>query len=166
MTRGAKACMIVTAALPWYIMLSGSFLLYVFVLMATARLGQAVFAASWLGIIPLALLLLFVNPALLIAALAGNCNLPKLLLGAALLGTAITLTFSAAYAGLSGWIAANAIGVVVGRTDADPVFGALSGLNTVALAAGTWCARVSAKTLWRRLPSPRVTNGRPERPEQ
>ena len=165
MTRGAKACMIVTAALPWYGMLSGSFLLYVFVLMAVSHLGYITFAAFWIGVIPLALLLLFVNPALLIAALAGNCNLPKPVLGAALLGTVITLMFSATYASLSALVAIKDTGML-SRTEPNLIFAALAALNTVALAAGTWCAWVSAKTLWRRLPSPRVTNSCPERPEQ
>ena len=157
--------MIVTAALPWYGMLSGSFLLYVFVLMAAARLGYVTLAASWVGIIPLALMLLFVNPALLIAAAAGNGNLPKPALGAALAGTAITLTFGAAYAGLSAAIAIRNTGML-SRTEPDLIFAALAALNTALLAAGTWCAWVSAKTLWRRLPRPHVTNGRPEPPEQ
>ena len=114
LTRGEQACMIVTAALPWYGMFSGSFLLYVFVLMAAARLGYAALAASWVGIIPLALLLLFVNPTLLIAAVAGNGSLPRPALWAALAGTAVTLTFGAAYAGLSAAIAVRNAGMLGG----------------------------------------------------
>ena len=146
MTRGAKACMIVTAALPWYGMLSGSFLLYVFVLMAVSRLGYVTFAAFWIGVIPLALLLLFVNPTLLIVAIARNGALPRPMLALMLFGTTATLLLSAAYAVLSGWIAANATGVV-GRSDADPVFAILAGLNAAVLAGGAWCAVITARTL-------------------
>ena len=153
--------MIVTAALPWYGMFSGSFLLYVFVLMAAARLGYAALAASWVGIIPLALLLLFVNPALLAAA-AGNGSLPRPALWAALAGTAITLTFGAACAGLSAAIAIRNAGML-GGTGPDPIFAALAALNAALLAGGTWCAWVSAKALWRCL---RAANGSPKPPEQ
>ena len=153
MTRGAKACMIVTAALPWYGMLSGSFLLYVFVLMAVSRLGYVTFAAFWIGVIPLALLLLFVNPALLIASLAGNRSMPKPALGAAMLSTAITLTFSATYASLSALVAIKDTGML-SRTEPNLIFAALAGLNAAVLAGGTWCAWVSAKTLWHRLTQP------------
>ena len=150
MTRGAKACMIVTAALPWYGMLSGSFMLYVFVLMATARMGYVTLAVSWIGIIPLALLLLFVNPALLTVALVTNCNLPKPALGAALAGTAITLTFSAAYAGLSAVVAIRNTGML-SRTEPDLIFAALAALNAVVLAAGAWCALITIRALGRNL---------------
>ena len=153
MTRAAKACMIVTAVLPWYGMLSGSFLLYVFVLMAVSRLGYATFVAFWIGVIPLALLLLFVNPALLVAALAGNCSLPKPALGAALLGTAITLTFSATYASLSALVAIKDAGML-SQTEPNLIFAALAGLNATVLAGGTWCAWVSTKTLSHRLAQP------------
>ena len=153
MTRGAQACMIVTAALPWYGMLSGSFLLYVFVLMAAAKLGEAAFAAFWTGVIPLVLLVLFVNPALLIAALAGNCSLPKPVLGAALTGTAITLMFSAFFTGISGLMAFKEV-------REDPAFAALAGLNAVVLGAGTWCAWSTARTLGQDLSKPaRPTGG-------
>ena len=71
-------------------------------------------------------MLLFVNPALLIAALAGNGNLPRPALGAA-------------YAGLSAAIAIKNIGML-SRTEPDLIFAALAALNAALLAAGTWCA--------------------------
>ena len=143
-----KLCMVVAAVLPWYALLTGTFLLFIFVLMAAARLGSLVFGALWLGVIPLAILLLLVNPTAFIIILCGGGRLSGMMRIVAQVGSAVTLVFSILYSGISSLLALTAFGVVQWK-EYDPVFGVLAALNATMLAFGSWCVVVALRALQR-----------------
>lgn len=153
-SRRDKLCMVVAAILPWYGVLTGTFLFFIFVLMAAARLGSLVFGALWLGVIPLAILLLLVNPTAFILLLCGGGRLSGMMKIVAQIGSAVTLVFSILYSGISSLLALTAFGVVQ-WTEYDPVFGFLTALNATILAFGSWCVIVAQRAL-RRLGKPQT----------
>ena len=158
LSKKVRACIAVTAVLPWYGLLTGNFLLYVLVLTAAARAGTVVFATFWVGIIPLAVLILLVSPALLIAFTVQDGDLPKPLTALALAGAAATLTLAGTFAVLSGWMA-------VRNAADDPGFAALAGVNAALLACGTRCASITLKTLRHSLREDHRA-GRPHQPAE
>ncbi len=147
-SRRERFCMVVTAVLPWYGVLTGTFVLFIFVLIAAARLGGLVFGALWFGVVPLAILLLLVNPTAFIIILCGGGRRSGAIVTVAQVGSAVTLVFSILYSGISSLLALTAFGVVQ-RTEYDPVFGALNALNATILAFGSWCVVVALRALRR-----------------
>ena len=141
-------CMVVSAALPWYGVLTGTFLFFVYVLIAAAGLGGLVFGALWFGVIPLAILLLLVNPTAFIIILCGEGRRSGAIVTVAQVGSAVTLVFSMLYSGISLLLALTALGVVQ-WTEYDPAFGALAALNAGMLAFGSWCVVVALRALRR-----------------
>lgn len=142
-SRRERFCMVVTAVLPWYGVLTGTFVLFIFVLIAAARLGGLVF-----GVVLLAVLLLLVSPTAVIVVLCGEMRPHRVMLMVAQVGAAVTLVFSMLYSGISSLLALTALGVVQ-WTEYDPAFGALAALNAGMLAFGFWCVVIALRALRR-----------------
>ena len=147
-SRRERFCMAVTAALPWYGVLTGTFLFFIYVLIAAARLGSLVFGALWFGVVPLAVLLLLVNPTAFVIILCSEGRPSGAMVTVAQVGSAVTLVFSMLYSGISSLLALVAFDVVQ-WAEYDPAFGALAALNAAMLAFGSWCVVVALRALRR-----------------
>lgn len=142
-SRRERFCLVVTAVLPWYGVLTGTFVLFIFVLITAARLGGLVF-----GVVLLAVLLLLVSPTAFFIILCDEGRRSGAIVTVAQVGSAVTLVFSMLYSGISTLLALTAFGVVR-WTEYDPEFGDLSTLNTAMLAFGFWCVVIALRALRR-----------------